>query len=279
MKSSPMIEDQALNPIESPSVEGLWGHYLKRGEVHLFVGTPGVGKTNIALSFAAAVSRGGPWPDGTGCEPGNVLLHCFQDHYQKTIIPRLMAHQADLKRVQIFRPEGQEDFGLMPFHPMKDVLKMQEVLMPGAFKLIIIDPLENLISSHFHTNPVLKKELRHLHQLARHCHAAVMGISYVTKGASQRSLLECLKDSLDKSEGVQSLGIAESVFDPQGKCRKFLFKTTRGQPDYEADEYQINTVSLSQDPRLSTCAVSWYGPSEMKIHALKQCFKKGYRWF
>jgi len=42
-------------------------------------GQPGTGKTTIALDFAATVSSGGRWPDGTLAEPGNVVISSGED--------------------------------------------------------------------------------------------------------------------------------------------------------------------------------------------------------
>src|SRR5687768_1888482 len=49
----------------------LWDGWLAAGKLHILAGSPGAGKTTLALAFAATVSRGGTWPDGTAAKAGN----------------------------------------------------------------------------------------------------------------------------------------------------------------------------------------------------------------
>ena len=76
-------------------VRWLWKHWLARGKLHILAGPPGQGKTTIAMLLAATVSTGGMWPDGTQCEPGNVLIWSGEDDPADTLLPRLIAAGAD----------------------------------------------------------------------------------------------------------------------------------------------------------------------------------------
>ena len=91
-KAEVLVLASTLNP---ENHEWLWNGWLARTELHLIAGTPGVGKTTLALRMAATVSSGADWPDGTRCEPGNVLIWSGEDQPQKTILPRLLAMNAD----------------------------------------------------------------------------------------------------------------------------------------------------------------------------------------
>jgi DNA polymerase III delta prime subunit len=68
----------------------LWKDWLAAGELNLIAGTPGTGKTTLALSFAANVSAGNWWPDSTRAPIGNVIIWSGEDDLKKTILPRLI---------------------------------------------------------------------------------------------------------------------------------------------------------------------------------------------
>ena len=58
--------------VRAVRVGWLWEGWLARGKVHLLAGSPGTGKTTIAVSFCAAITAGGRWPDGTDVEIGRL---------------------------------------------------------------------------------------------------------------------------------------------------------------------------------------------------------------
>jgi len=56
-------------------VRWLWRGFLPAGMLTILGGAPGCGKTTIALSLAATVTRGATWPDGSRCtQAGDVLI-------------------------------------------------------------------------------------------------------------------------------------------------------------------------------------------------------------
>jgi hypothetical protein len=55
-------------------ISWLWKYWLARGKLHIIAGAPGTGKTTIYLAFAAIITSGGTWPDGTRAAAGNVLI-------------------------------------------------------------------------------------------------------------------------------------------------------------------------------------------------------------
>ena len=104
-------------------VAWLWRDWLALGKFHVLAGAPGQGKTTIALSFAATVSSGGRWPDGTHCAAGNVLMWSGEDDPADTLLPRLVAMGADRNRVYFVSGyrEGNE---VLPFDPARDMSQL-----------------------------------------------------------------------------------------------------------------------------------------------------------
>jgi hypothetical protein len=88
-------------------VEWLWPGRIPLGMLTLFSGDPKLGKSLVALSVLAAVTRGGSLPgvdggDGPATAPrGSAILLSAEDDPVRTIVPRLRAAGADLDRVHI----------------------------------------------------------------------------------------------------------------------------------------------------------------------------------
>jgi len=239
----------------------LWKDWLAVGKVHLLVGDPGIGKTTIALNVAATLTGGGIWPDGTHSEPGNVLIHCLQDNLNDTVLPRLIAQGADLKRAVCVNTRS-EDFTMEIFDPAGDVIQLQEAIVKAQVKFIIIDPLANLISDHFHTNHELRKELRRLGELAAQTQAAVLAISYFPKRTSRRNILERLKQSMAQSGLVQSVLVAEKINDQYGGLRRSLSKIALNHSSSQGHRYHIAQMTLPNHRGIVSSGVMWDGSFE-----------------
>jgi len=77
----------------------LWPRYLPRGKLVILSGEPGVGKSRMVTDWAARVTAGLMWPDGTPPgEPGDVILYCAEDDAADTVFPRLLAAGAGTGR-------------------------------------------------------------------------------------------------------------------------------------------------------------------------------------
>jgi len=108
--------------VTAEPISWLWDGWLARGKLHLLAGKPGTGKTTLALALAAVVSRGGTWPDGSRCvQAANVLIWSAEDDASSTIVPRLMAAGADLRRVHFIADVRGADGEPRPFDPAFDV--------------------------------------------------------------------------------------------------------------------------------------------------------------
>lgn len=85
--------------IRPEPIRWLWPGWLAAGKFHVLAGAPGTGKTSIALALAATITTGGRWPDGALAASGNVLIWSGEDDPCDTLVPRLIASAADMKRV------------------------------------------------------------------------------------------------------------------------------------------------------------------------------------
>jgi putative DNA primase/helicase len=96
--------------IEPTKVDWHWPGWLPKGRLLLLSGRPGDGKTALSLDIMARLSRGTVLPDGH--QPGEPIIGAIlsaEDDASDTIVPRLMAAQADLRNCMIL--EHIEDRG------------------------------------------------------------------------------------------------------------------------------------------------------------------------
>src|SRR5262245_54814039 len=93
---------QCAADVTPEPVEWLWPGRVALGKLTLIAGEAGLGKSQVSIAMAAAVTTGGEWPCSESRAPqGNVVILSAEDGVADTIVPRLMAAGADLKRVHI----------------------------------------------------------------------------------------------------------------------------------------------------------------------------------
>lgn len=165
-------------------VEWLWKEWLALGKLHLLAGTPGQGKTTIAMALAAITTTGGYWPDGTKSDIGNVVIWSGEDDCADTLLPRLLASGADRNRVYFVtgsRIEGKE----VSFDPARDMDELKHAVNRiGNVKLIVVDPIVTAVTGDSHKNTETRRDLQPLVDLASDVNAALLGITHMSKGGA-----------------------------------------------------------------------------------------------
>jgi hypothetical protein len=109
------------NEIEPEAIDWIWNGFLARGMLHIFAGAPETGKTTLALAYAAIITAGMHWPDGTKANIGKVLIWTNEDHVAKTVIPRLIRMGADMANIGIVKGQRDENGKKRPFNPAIDM--------------------------------------------------------------------------------------------------------------------------------------------------------------
>ncbi|WP_310644805.1 AAA family ATPase [Burkholderia cenocepacia] len=191
-KARPAVTISRASDIVPEAIRWLWPDWLPEGKLTLLAGSPGTGKTTLALSLAATVTRGGAWPDGTACNrAGDVLVWSGEDNPADTIVPRLMAAGADLDRVHIITGRTDEEGELLPFDPAADMPLLSERLADmGDARLLILDPIVSAISGDAHRVNDVRRNLQSLVDMAGTYRCCVLGISHFAKGTKGSSPAE-----------------------------------------------------------------------------------------
>lgn len=89
------------NSVKPEQITWLWPERIPLGKMTLFAGKPDCGKSTAMIDVVARVTTGRDWPDGSknSLGPRDVLMAVAEDDLSDTVVPRLMAADADLNRI------------------------------------------------------------------------------------------------------------------------------------------------------------------------------------
>jgi putative DNA primase/helicase len=170
------------------AITWLWDGWLPAGKLTILAGTAGTGKTTLALGLAAALTSGGRWPDGLHCKQhGNVLIWSSEDNPADTLVPRLIASGADMKRCHFI--EGITENGeSVPFDPAQDISELHKAVERiGGVSLLIIDPIVSAVSGDMHRANDVRRSLQAVVDFAEVHQCAVIGITHFAKGGAGKA--------------------------------------------------------------------------------------------
>ena len=248
-----LVNGSTLTP---QPVRWLWQYWLALGKLHILAGAPGQGKTTIALAAMATVTIGGRWPDGTRCEPGNVLMHSSEDDAADTLLPRLLAAGADPARcyfVEATRINGE----LQAFDPARDMAALElQAQIIGGIKLLVVDPIVSAVAGDSHKNTEVRRALQPLVDLASRLDAAVLGISHFSKGGAGSDPASRVVGSIAFTAVARVVLVAAKVKSEDGEDRRILArgKSNIG-PDDGGFEYLIDQVEAL--PGIQASRIAW----------------------
>ena len=215
--------------IHSQAIRWLWNGWLAKGKFHVLAGAPGTGKTTIALSIAAAITKGARLPDGTKASPGNVLIWSGEDDPGDTLKPRLVAAGADVGRIYFVGDVGHGE-DARPFDPARDLAELELAAATiGDIALLVADPVVSAVAGDSHKNGEVRRALQPMVHLATRLDCAVLGISHFSKGTAGRDPVERVTGSIafgalarvvlvtaKAEDGARLLARAKSNIGPDG---------------------------------------------------------------
>jgi len=240
-KPKPQALITRLSDVEPQDVAWLWHPYIPLGKLTLLEGDPGLGKTFISLTLAAAITRGWPLLSQTGApgeelEPADVLYMSAEDGLADTLRPRLDAADADVSRVHALTgwrlddgnesAEGAVSLGDIPI--------LEQALTQTKPKLIIIDPLQAYLGAKvdMHRANEVRPLLSALGNLAEKHECAVICIRHLSKALSPKAIYSGMGSidfaaaarsilTVGEHDGERLLAHVKSSLAPQGKSIRY----------------------------------------------------------
>ena len=213
-----------LADVEPRAIRWLWDGRFPLGRVSLLVGRPGEGKSFLTTDMAARVTTGTPWPDGSYCPQGSVILISAEDDPRDTIRPRLDAHRADVRKVYLLsavrRVTGTTESEKMI--TLADVDAVEEAIKQlDDCKLLAVDPIGSFLGNGVdaHRDNEVRSVLAPIAMLAEKYGPAVLVVAHRRKGGGL--------SADDNALGSRAFtGLARAVWhlsrDPGDKSRRLL---------------------------------------------------------
>lgn len=256
-----------LADVERVDIRWLWPGRVPLGRITLLVGRPGEGKSFLTTYMASRISTGSPWPDGTDCPRGSVILVSAEDDPGDTIRPRLDAHYADVRRVHLLamvrriQADGERHdvmFTLADIDALEAALRTH----PDC-KLVVVDPIGSFLGGRTdaHRDNEVRSVLAPVTRLAEKYGPAVLIVAHRRKSSGS------IADDLALGSRAFT-GIARSVWhltrDSENKRRRLLLPgknnlaveghglafTICGQPP--AIVWEHDPVAMTADDALAT---------------------------
>lgn len=206
-----------MSDIRTEKLEWLWPDKIPAGNITLFGGQPGCGKSIVLLDIVSRTTTGKDWADGSKntAGPRDVLLLASEDGEADTIKPRLIAAGADMSRIIVIRrvlmepPDGDKGKGKSKhaFQLDGDILTLKNALKANSgVALVALDPISAFFGN---SDPNKDKEIRPVMEAIADAmegtKCAFIGIIHNNKRGDA--------DSISKILGASSVvGVARAVW-------------------------------------------------------------------
>lgn len=248
------------------SIAWLWHLYLARRKLHLVAGPPGVNKTTVAVALAATLSQGGRWPDGSPAPIGSSLIWSGEDGVADTLLPRLIAHGADLSRIHFVDKVVGEDWGSHPFDPALDMASLTAVATRiKDLALIVIDPVVLTVRGESNNNNDVRRGLLPLVTLAERTGAAAIGVTHFSKNTAGRAPVERVTGSLAFGAAARIVLAVGRIPDDQGGGRMLVRAKSNIGPDGGGFRFAITPLQVAGG---ETIRLEWGDPMQGSAHDL-----------
>jgi putative DNA primase/helicase len=179
-----------MTEAEMKKVDWLWSNHLARGKITMLAGDSAMGKSQISINLAAALTKGGTWPDGDEAPSGSVIFLTAEDAIDDTVAPRLVAAGADLSRVcflKCVRVDGQPRSFSVQNHMELIAQKARDL---GDVAMVVIDPITAYLGSDIDSHRIsdVRAALLPLEKFAEEMNIAVLCITHPPKSPSLKAL-------------------------------------------------------------------------------------------
>lgn len=242
-------------------VRWLWPGFLPAGMLTILGGAPGCGKTTIACSLAALLTRGAKWPCGSaGAGSGDVIVWSGEDA-PAVLAARLAAAGADMKRVHFVESVA----GGEAFDPGRD-MALLEATAAGlqAPRLLILDPIVSAVTGDSHKGAEVRRSLQPVVHLAQRLGCAVLGITHFSKGTGGRDPVERVTGSIAFAALARLVLVAAQVKAEAGddsEPRRVLLRAKSNiGPDDGGFAYALERIEVA--PEVEGQCVRWLEPLE-----------------
>jgi len=254
--------------VKMENVSFLWESRIPRGKVSDIDGKMGSGKTTVITAIAGAVTTGGALPGQSSTPRGDAIIISLEDGLSDTLVPRLRAAGADLKRCHLFNGydfDGEHTGGI--FNLGEDIERLRWAIADTGAVFVAIDPFTAALGSSVNSykDQDVRRVLAPLAQLAEDTHTAIVFVRHLRKGGGSAE---------DAGGGSVGIGAAcRSVLrvdtDPENPER-YLLSSVKASTSKKPPTigYRIEGVTLPGLTPIGTSRIVWDGESTWTADAL-----------
>lgn len=183
ISTPPTVETTKMSAVTPAQIQWLWTGWIPRGKLVVLDGDPDLGKSTMLLDLAARISTTGTMPDGSQGLTGSVVLMSAEDGVDDTILPRLLAAQANLAKIESITEVG----GKPPIIP-EHLTQIEEVINRIQAVLLIIDPLTAYLAADTRSDQEVRTALHPLAKMAHRRRCSVIYLRHLNKGVGTKAI-------------------------------------------------------------------------------------------
>jgi len=248
-------------------VHWLWQGRIPLGALSLLAGREGIGKSTVAFWEIASLTRGtldGKFKNN----PRAVIIGATEDSWEHTIVPRLIAADADLDlvfRCEVRTSDNVDTALSLP----RDLAGLENRIREVNAAMILLDPLVSRLESSLdmHKDSDVRRALEPLVKLADETDAAVIGIIHVNKSGSTDPLTQVMGSRAFAAVARAVLFVAS---DPEDEKVRLLGqpKNNLGSLDLPTLKFRIvqYTIPDTREDAIVTGRIEWLGESSRSIN-------------
>lgn len=250
--------------VKMEHTEWLIPDLLERGVFTIIGGDPKVGKSTMACSMAALMSKGGEWL-GQKIKPFTVFILETEDNFAKVTLPRLTAAGANPnnilkgKHINLSIPENVEW--------VKKFVKDNIGGMP-PLGLIIISPMVTFFGSGAKDDDAVRERMKPLLDWVEEANAALIGVAHTTP-ASKGKTIDYVGSATFARVARSAVNIIFNEDDPSGEQRLLFGAGGNNGKLHKGMPFHIEEVKLSNG--IKTTRVAW---DDHKIESSEPATKK-----
>jgi hypothetical protein len=215
---------RCLDTIKPQPIRFLVPAILPLGKLVMLAGDGGHAKSAMTLDLAACLTTGRPCFGLTydPPPPADVLLISCEDDLADTIVPRLLAAQADLSRCHVVDGVPDASGKVAPFSMAHFEAMEQELRKRPNVRLVVIDPAGAFVGRtgvDDHKDSELRALLGPLAEVAANCGVTILIVKHFIKGATAKAVHKV-------SGGVGYVNAVRAAFvavpDPEDQDRRLF---------------------------------------------------------
>ena len=233
--------------IKPRRVRWLWQGRLALGTLALLAGREGLGKSTLGYWLAAQITRG-TLPCECWGQPMAVLVCATEDSWEHTIVPRLIAADADLDRV--YRVEVEANSVHVGLSLPRDLPAVRHAANETQAALLLLDPLMSRLDDRLdtHRDGQVRLALEPLVAAADQAGMTVLGLIHHNKSDSTDPLQLVMASKAFTAVARSVHTVVPDPDDETGNRRLFgTPKNNLGRSDLPTLGFTIDSFSVPTD--------------------------------